>query len=68
LPLDLAQSHSEYFRSLYRRCPPKVLIEVNLPALAHLVTVFGSTLNKDATSAGVSNFSWLLEVNDAKFD
>jgi hypothetical protein len=43
-------------------------MEVNLPAFAHLVTVFGSTLNKDATSAGVSNFSWLLEVSDAKFD
>ena len=43
--------------SLYLRCPPRVLIEVNLPAFAHLVTVLGSTRNKDATSAGVSNTS-----------
>ena len=44
--------------SLYLLCPPKVLIEVNLPAFAHLVTVFGSTLNNAATSDGVSRFSW----------
>lgn len=44
--------------SLYRLCPPRVLIEVNLPAFAHLVTVFGSTLNNTATSDGVSRFSW----------
>ena len=44
--------------SLYLLCPPKVLIEVNLPAFAHLVTVFGSTLNNAATSDGVRRFSW----------
>jgi hypothetical protein len=43
--------------SLYLRCPPKVLIEVNLPDFAHLVTVFGSTLNNVATSAGVNKTS-----------
>ena len=43
--------------SLYLRCPPKVLIEVNLPDFAHLVTVFGSTLNNEATSAGVNKTS-----------
>ena len=43
--------------SLYLRCPPKVLIEVNFPDFAHLVTVFGSTLNNDATSAGVNKTS-----------
>ena len=32
-------------------------MEVNLPDFAHLVTVFGSTLNSDATSAGVNNTS-----------
>jgi hypothetical protein len=44
--------------SLYLLCPPKVLMEVNLPAFAHLVTVFGSTLNNAATSDGVRRFSW----------
>jgi hypothetical protein len=43
--------------SLYLLCPPKVLMEVNLPAFAHLVTVFGSTLNNAATSDGVRRFS-----------
>jgi hypothetical protein len=33
-------------------------MEVNFPAFAHLVTVFGSTRNSDATSAGVNNRSW----------
>ena len=32
-------------------------MEVNLPDFAHLVTVFGSTLNSDATSAGVNKTS-----------
>jgi fructose-specific component phosphotransferase system IIB-like protein len=32
-------------------------MEVNLPDFAHLVTVFGSTLNNDATSAGVNKTS-----------
>ena len=43
--------------SLYLRWPPKVLMEVNFPAFAHLVTVFGSTRNSEATSAGVSKTS-----------
>jgi hypothetical protein len=43
--------------SLYRRCPPSVRIDVSFPALAHRVTVFGSTLNIVATSAGVSSGS-----------
>ena len=43
--------------SLYRRCPPSVRMEVSFPALAHLVTVFGSTRNIVATSAGVSSGS-----------
>ena len=43
--------------SLYLRWPPSVLIDVNLPAFAHLVTVFGSTRNKFATSEGVSSVS-----------
>jgi hypothetical protein len=43
--------------SLYRRCPPSVRIDVSLPAFAHRVTVFGSTLNIVATSAGVSSGS-----------
>ena len=50
--------------SLYLLCPPKVLIEVNLPAFAHLVTVFGSTLNSAATSDGVSRFSWEEGVSE----
>ena len=32
---------------------------VNFPALAHLVTVLGSTLKSAATSAGVKSTSWL---------
>ena len=32
---------------------------VNFPALAHLVTVLGSTLKSAATSAGVRSISWL---------
>lgn len=32
-------------------------MEVSFPALAHRVTVFGSTLNNFATSAGVSSAS-----------
>ena len=43
--------------SLYLRWPPRVLIEVNLPAFAQRVTVFGSTRNKLATSDGVSSVS-----------
>lgn len=43
--------------SLYRRCPPSVRMEVSFPALAHRVTVFGSTRNIVATSAGVSSGS-----------
>jgi hypothetical protein len=43
--------------SLYRRCPPSVRMEVSFPALAHRVTVFGSTRNMVATSAGVSRGS-----------
>lgn len=41
----------------YRRCPPRVRTELNLPAFAHRVTVFGSTRNIAATSAGVSSGS-----------
>ena len=54
--------------SLYLLCPPNVLIEVSLPALAHLVTVFGSTLNSEATSAGVKSFSWLVADSGGKLD
>jgi hypothetical protein len=43
--------------SRYRRCPPSVRMDVSFPAFAHLVTVFGSTLNIVATSAGVSSGS-----------
>jgi|SRR5215469_5387142 len=43
--------------SRYRRWPPSVRIDVSFPAFAHLVTVFGSTLNIVATSAGVSSGS-----------
>jgi hypothetical protein len=43
--------------SRYRRCPPRVRMEVSFPALAHRVTVFGSTRNIVATSAGVSSGS-----------
>jgi hypothetical protein len=43
--------------SRYRRCPPRVRMEVSFPALAHRVTVFGSTRNMVATSAGVSKGS-----------
>jgi hypothetical protein len=43
--------------SRYRRCPPSVRMEVSFPALAHRVTVFGSTRNMVATSAGVSRGS-----------
>lgn len=43
--------------SRYRRCPPSVRIDVSLPAFAQRVTVFGSTRNIVATSAGVSNGS-----------
>lgn len=43
--------------SLYLRWPPRVLIEVNFPAFAQRVTVFGSTRNKLATSEGVSSVS-----------
>jgi hypothetical protein len=35
-----------------------------LPAFAHLVTVFGSTLNNAATSDGVSRFSWEEGVSE----
>ena len=43
--------------SRYRRWPPSVRMDVSFPAFAHLVTVFGSTLNIVATSAGVSSGS-----------
>ena len=43
--------------SLYRRWPPSVRIDVSLPALAQRVTVFGSTRNIVATSAGVRSGS-----------
>src|ERR1700729_953006 len=43
--------------SRYRRWPPSVRIDVSLPAFAQRVTVFGSTLNIVATSAGVSRGS-----------
>jgi hypothetical protein len=43
--------------SRYRRWPPSVRIDVSFPAFAHLVTVFGSTRNIVATSAGVSSGS-----------
>ncbi len=43
--------------SRYRRWPPRVLMDVNFPAFAHRVTVFGSTRNIVATSAGVSSGS-----------
>ncbi len=43
--------------SRYRRWPPRVRIDVSFPALAHRVTVFGSTRNIVATSAGVSSGS-----------
>src|SRR5258708_15749306 len=41
----------------YRRLPSSVRMDVSFPAFAHLVTVFGSTLNIVATSAGVSSGS-----------
>ena len=43
--------------SRQRRCPPSVLIEVNFPAFAQRVTVFGSTRKSDATSEGVNKTS-----------
>jgi hypothetical protein len=43
--------------SRYLRWPPRVRMDVSFPALAHLVTVLGSTLNIVATSAGVSSGS-----------
>src|SRR6266516_4118539 len=43
--------------SLYLRCPPKVRIDVSLPAFAQRVTVLGSTRNIVATSAGVNSGS-----------
>src|SRR5215469_9126040 len=43
--------------SRYRRCPPRVRMEVSFPAFAHRVTVLGSTRNIVATSAGVSSGS-----------
>jgi hypothetical protein len=39
---------------------------VNFPALAHRVTVFGSTLKSAATSAGVNKISWSLEFRSMK--
>lgn len=57
--------------SLYRRCPPRVRMEVNLPAFAQRVTVFGSTRNMEATSAGVSSGSasvaWRVVMADPFF-
>src|SRR5207249_10769414 len=43
--------------SRYRRWPPRVRIDVSLPAFAHRVTVLGSTRNIVATSAGVRSGS-----------
>src|SRR5690606_41726613 len=43
-----------YTRSLHDALP---IFALSLPALAHRVTVFGSTRNMDATSAGVSKGS-----------
>src|SRR5215470_15949938 len=43
--------------SRYRRWPPRVRMDVSLPAFAHRVTVLGSTRNIVATSAGVSRGS-----------
>src|SRR3954453_15498548 len=43
--------------SRYRRCPPRVRIDDSLPALAHRVTVLGSTRKRAATSAGGSRGS-----------
>src|SRR6478735_2971991 len=43
--------------SRYRRWPPGVRSEVSLPALAHRVTVLGSTRKRAATSAGVNSAS-----------
>src|SRR5437773_9269750 len=43
--------------SRYRRCPPRVLMELSLPAFAQRVTVFGSTRKSAATSAGVRSAS-----------
>jgi hypothetical protein len=40
--------------SRYLRCPPGVLMDPRRPVDAHRVTVFGSTLNSAATSAGVN--------------
>ena len=54
----VAESNALTSDSLYRRCPPRVLIEVSFPDFAQRVTVFGSTRNKEATSAGVSRTSW----------
>ena len=57
LLLVVAESNALTSDSLYLRWPPKVLIEVSFPDFAHLVTVFGSTRNKEATSAGVNRTS-----------
>jgi hypothetical protein len=57
LLLIVAESSAFTSDSLYRRCPPKVLIEVSFPDFAHLVTVLGSTRNNEATSAGVNRTS-----------
>jgi len=51
--------------SRYRRCPPSVLIAESFPALAQRVTVFGSTRNNAATSAGVNNRSASFLVANA---
>jgi hypothetical protein len=42
-------------------------MEVNFPALAHLVTVFGSTRNNAATSDGVKRFSCPL-IESGEFE
>lgn len=48
-------SNARTSTSRNRRCPPNVRIADNRPSFAHLVTVFGSTRNNAATSAGVNN-------------
>src|SRR5699024_4325057 len=53
--LELSRSSSTTSSLRYLRCPPRVRMYVSLPACAQRVTVFGSTWNIFATSAGVSS-------------
>src|SRR5699024_11808233 len=53
--LELSRSSSTTSALRYLRCPPRVRMYVSLPACAQRVTVFGSTWNIFATSAGVSS-------------